>query len=73
MSILRELPEYRELIKKIVYKYNLGLPLKPLIEELRNKIEAPLSTENIDKSLDKIWGGMTFANDNTEGGFFKLR
>ena len=27
----------------------------------------------IDKSLDKIWGGMTFANDNTDGGFFKLR
>jgi hypothetical protein len=52
MSILRELPDYRELIKKIVYKYNLGLPIKPLIEELRNKIEAPLSTENIDKSLD---------------------
>ena len=52
MSILRELPEYRELIKKIIYKYNLGLPLKPLIEELRSKIEAPLSTENIDKSID---------------------
>ena len=32
------------------------------------------SSQNyIDKSLDKIWGGMTFANDNTEGGFFKLR
>lgn len=27
----------------------------------------------VDKSLDKIWGGMTFANDNTDGGFFKLR
>lgn len=27
----------------------------------------------IDKSLDKVWGGMTFANDNTDGGFFKLR
>ena len=27
----------------------------------------------IDKSLDKVWGGLTFANDNTDGGFFKLR
>ena len=27
----------------------------------------------IDKSLDKVWGGMNFANDNTDGGFFKLR
>lgn len=27
----------------------------------------------VDKSLDKVWGGMTFANDNTDGGFFKLR
>lgn len=27
----------------------------------------------VDKSLDKIWGGMTFANDHTDGGFFKLR
>ena len=27
----------------------------------------------IDKSLDKVWGGMTYANDNTDGGFFKLR
>ena len=32
------------------------------------------STQNyVDKSLDKVWGGMTFANDNTDGGFFKLR
>ena len=27
----------------------------------------------VDKSLDKVWGGLTFANDNTDGGFFKLR
>ena len=32
------------------------------------------NTQNyVDKSLDKVWGGMTFANDNTDGGFFKLR
>lgn len=27
----------------------------------------------LDKSLDKIWGGLNFANDKTDGGFFKLR
>lgn len=27
----------------------------------------------LDKSLDKVWGGINFANDNTDGGFFKLR
>lgn len=27
----------------------------------------------LDKSLDKVWGGINFANDHTDGGFFKLR
>lgn len=27
----------------------------------------------LDKSLEKTWNGMNFANDNTDGGFFKLR
>ena len=35
-------------------------------------VTAP-SKNHLDQTLNKIWGGMTFANDNTDGGFFKLR
>ena len=35
-------------------------------------ITAP-SKNHLDQTLNKVWGGMTFANDNTDGGFFKLR
>jgi hypothetical protein len=35
-------------------------------------ITAP-SEKHLSQSLDKVWGGMNFANDHTDGGFFKLR
>lgn len=31
------------------------------------------SSNYLTKSLEKVWGGMDYANDNTDGGFFKLR
>lgn len=35
-------------------------------------VTAP-SKNHLEQTLNKVWGGMTFANDNTDGGFFKLR
>ena len=67
MGILKELPEYRELIKKIIYKYNLGLPIKPMIEELKSKITDSEPIERINESvsyserqLKNISGGKCF-------------
>jgi hypothetical protein len=31
------------------------------------------SKNYVDKTLEKIWEELNFLNDNTEGGFFKLR
>nr|DAR62600.1 MAG TPA: TetR family Transcriptional regulator [Bacteriophage sp.] len=27
----------------------------------------------LNKTLEKVWGALTFLNDKTDGGFFKLR
>lgn len=35
-------------------------------------ITAPDETK-LNKTLEKVWGALTFLNDHTDGGFFKLR
>ena len=38
-----------------------------------NTLMTAASKNYVDKTLEKIWGELNFLNDNTEGGFFKLR
>lgn len=38
-----------------------------------NTLMTAASKNYVDKTLEKIWGELSFLNDNTEGGFFKLR
>ena len=52
LSILRNLPEYQELIRMVIYKFNLGLPIKPMIEELKNKIVDSGPVTHIDDSVE---------------------
>ena len=38
-----------------------------------NTLMTAASKNYVDKTLEKIWNELNFLNDNTEGGFFKLR
>ncbi len=70
MSIIREMPEYDQLVKGIIYKFNLGLPIKPVIEDLKNRIAVPKSIERVNESVDyseRQWNNL----NDISGSFLK--